>query len=145
MRYSVIMLFSLSLGACMNTTAPAPNPPKASVVQEDVQLAAQPETPILPKPKAEHTSLMGLNPRSVQAMVGEPTLVRRDENVQAMLYETPACVLEIIFYEPDPQASFEVRHISARQRNGDDIDMHKCLEAVLPDGYWLENNDAIIE
>jgi len=90
--------------------------------------------PAAPKPER----LSGLNPKQVQALVGEPSLVRRDGTVQIMLFETANCVLEIVFYEANPDAHFIANHLNARNRSGADTDLQACLVNLLPNGQWLD-------
>jgi len=133
----------LLLAACMGAGAPAPIPtttpePEAeapAIAPVETALVAS-EAPALPMP--EPARLSGLNPREVQALMGEPSLVRRDANVQIMLFETQACVFEIVFYEPNLDAHFHADHLNARSPGGTDIDLQACLVEVLPNGQWLD-------
>jgi len=133
----------LLLAACMGAEAPAPAPATISEPEAEAPAAAPIETapvvletPALPMP--EPMRLPGLNPKEVQALMGEPSFVRRDANVQIMLFETHACVFEIIFYEPNPDAHFHADHLNARSPGGADIDLQTCLIEVLPNGQWLD-------
>ncbi|MFC3052033.1 hypothetical protein [Kordiimonas pumila] len=128
MRYS-LLLCAVALSACSATTSPPPatqQPPAAPVVTPKPTKVAPPVTP-----QTNALSLKGLNPREVQDIAGEPSLVRRDNNVQVMLYETNSCVLEIVFYEPAPEAHFEAKHVNARTRSGESTNADKCFALVL--------------
>jgi len=134
----------LLLAAC---AAPGNNPPPASqpvapapapVPVETLPIEKE-ATPIkLPEPDR----LVGLNPKQVQALVGEPSLVRRDGAVQVMLFETATCVLEIIFYEANPEAHFISNQLNARNRAGTETAPQACLVNLLPNGQWLDTAES---
>jgi len=127
------------VGACAApiTQPPEVTPPEPAPAPVPVETAPlQEEAVRLPDP--EPGRLSGLNPAQVQALVGEPALVRRDGHVQIMLFETPSCVLEIIFYEANPDAHFIVDQLNARNRRGQDVDIQTCLVNILPNGQWLD-------
>lgn len=133
----------LFLAACMGGGEPAPvieapiqTPEPAPQVAAVETAPVVEEAPALPKPEPDR--LAGLNPKQVQALMGEPSLVRRDNNVQVMLFETSACVFEIVFYEPDPDSHFHADRMNARTRSGTDMDLQTCLVDVLPGGQWLD-------
>jgi len=116
-------------------TTSAPTPDAVTPVAQTPTPAIE-ETPVLVPPEPDR--LMGLNPKQVQALMGEPSLVRRDASVQIMLFETPSCVFEIVFYEPNPDAHFLTDQLNARSRSGTDIDLQACLVSLLPNGQWLD-------
>lgn len=124
------------LAACGNTAQPpavTQTPTEVIVPAETLPVA---EKPVLPPP--DPARLTGLNPREVQALIGEPSLVRRDANVQAMLFEKGDCVFEIIFYEPSENDHFAATETNARTHRGSDIDRALCLVQILPNGQWLD-------
>ena len=84
------------------------------------------------------TRLTGLNPAEIQALLGAPTLVRRDANVQMMLFENGNCVFEVVFLEPTPSEHFKAAATNARTTNGTDMNQSKCLADLLPMGQWLD-------
>ena len=135
------LLSLLLLAAC---ASPGSNPPPANQPAEKVPTAPAPveilpvqkEAPPLALP--EPGRLSGLNPKQIQALVGEPSLVRRDGHVQVMLFENAACVLEIIFYEANPDAHFIANRLNARNRAGVETNLQACLVNLLPNGQWLD-------
>tara|TARA_R110002096_G_scaffold9468_2_gene37374 strand:- start:654 stop:1067 length:414 start_codon:yes stop_codon:yes gene_type:complete len=124
------------LAACGNTAQPpaGTQAPTKVIVPEEAQTIA--EKPVLPPP--DPARLVGLNPREVQALIGEPSLVRRDANVQAMLFESGDCVFEVIFYEPTENDHFAATETNARTYRGTDIERAICLVQILPNGQWLD-------
>jgi len=147
-RFTLVPL--VLLAAC---SAPG-GTPAPETVRETVREATQPPTTLgiiegkeqtepaletLPPttPPLSPEDLITLSPREVQAMLGAPTLVRRDANVQIMLFEDSDCVFEVIFYEPDPDAHYAATTTNARTKSGVDIDQTECLAKVLPEGQWL--------
>jgi len=148
MRVKIVSSFMLclALAACMGAAGPAPEPAPAStpepVVEAEAPTAA--EAPQLvqeappPPPAPEPEILSGLTPADVQALMGEPTFVRRDDNVQTMLYEDGDCVFEIVFVEPTTDDHFTARKLSARDHGGTETDLQACLAKQLPGGTWLK-------
>lgn len=134
------------LAACMGTTAPAPEqssavlPPKETVATPDpVETApVTEEAAAPPPPPPEPARLNGLTPAEVQSIMGEPSFVRRDENVQTMLFENAHCVFEIIFVEPTSDHHFRAQNLNARTKAGNGTDLAACLAAQLPRGTWLD-------
>ena len=134
----------LLLAAC---AAPGSIPPPAS---QPVAVAVAPapveilpvEEEAAPIKLPEPDRLAGLNPKQVQALVGEPSLVRRDGAVQVMLFESATCVLEIIFYEANPDAHFIASQLNARNRTGTETELQACLVNLLPNGQWLDTVES---
>ncbi len=56
--------------------------------------------------------------------------------MQVMLFENTGCVFEVVFYEPTQGEYFEARHIAARTRKGNNVDIDACLASHLPGGHW---------
>lgn len=129
--YSAFLLLGL-LAACGPET-PAPEVKAPAPV---IEPAPQPLAEIHPRDPATPDRLMGQSPRAVQDLMGPPSLVRRDDTVQVMLFENAACVLEVVFFEPDVDAHFEARHIAARTPGGVKVETDECLAAHLPGGHW---------
>lgn len=121
---------ALLLSACGSTTEPpAPAVSTPPPVAEVPATTAEPEVAEVFKPDLEQ--IREATPAEVQTYVGAPTLVRRDDTVQVMTFETERCVFQVIFYEPSPGASFRARHISARDRTGQDTAIEPCLSGVM--------------
>ena len=125
---------ALFLAAC--STAPTPEPvvqPAAPSPEPVVETPAEPEPLVV-----ELDRLRGTTPADVIAYMGEPTLLRQDDNVQTMIFETGRCVVEVVFYEPDDQSHFQAEWLNARLRDGRRTDIETCtrewLEQNMPDG-----------
>ncbi len=124
------------LAACGGTTTePAVTQVPAETIEPEIA-PTEVEQPAPPPPSAER--LQGLNPGEVQALIGAPSLVRRDANVQAMLFENSECVFEVIFYEPSEDDHFAVTETNARTLQGTDVDRSECLQKILPNSQWLD-------
>lgn len=123
----------LILTACVGTETPAPDVVVAASIEETTpapeiaEVVTPEESEALPPAPHE---LMGLSPRHIQETLGEPNLVRRDNAVQIMLYEQPACVLEVIFREPQNAQPFEAVYITARTDKGAEIDTGACITSL---------------
>ncbi|WP_262692552.1 hypothetical protein [Kordiimonas aestuarii] len=123
----------LALTAGCGPTTPAPEKATPTPVLEP---EPEPLAEIHPRPPADPLRLMGASPGDVQALIGNPTLVRRDDMMQVMLFENDGCVLEVVFYEPTRGEYFEARHLAARTRTGDNVNIDACLASHLPGGHW---------
>jgi hypothetical protein len=144
-RLTIKLIPLLLLGGCMGATSPAPIPPAAPMAPAPTfapatEPTAAPRPAPAPLPAPKPSRLSGLNPKQVQALMGTPSLVRRDGAMQVMLFEQGPCVFEIIFYEPTPDTHFRAEHLNARDRNGTDTDLQTCLVGLLPNGQWLDTN-----
>lgn len=109
---------------------PQPVAPAAPVEAAPVEPLPEPE----PEPEpiiVDFARIEGQTPADVLAYLGSPTLVRRDDNVQVMIFEADSCVLEVVFYEPDSGDYFRAEHYSARTRAGGDTDMEACARRLL--------------
>ncbi|PCI64346.1 MAG: hypothetical protein COB37_01855 [Kordiimonadales bacterium] len=147
MRAFLISIVFLALGGCATGGTLAPEAPPAPTVNETPQ-ALIIETPPVVEERVQLvpqvTALEGLNPKQVQAKLGEPSFVRRDANVQVMLFETKTCVFEVIFFEPTPGEHFTAAKINARTRKGVQTDVQQCLGHIIPGGAWLDGTQTIV-
>ena len=124
------------LAACATTPEPvvqAPAPEPEPVVEQSPVLPPEPEPLVVALDQ-----LRGTTPAEVIAYMGEPTLLRQDDNVQTMIFETGQCVVEIVFYEPEDGSHFTAEWLNARLRDGRSTDVEACtrewLEQNMPDG-----------
>lgn len=142
MRRAIAILSASLLAAC--TTAPAPEPTQTAPAPEPVPVTEPEQSqPLEPAPEPEADPLIvnlermqDQTPADVIAYMGAPTLVRRDENVQVMIFETSRCVVEVVFYEPENGDHFRAEWLNARLRNGQDTDVEACTRE------WLEQTGA---
>ncbi len=130
----------LLLAACAAPRGPVPPVSEAAPPPdvEAIQPAQIPEPEVVPSVPAEPepiavdmTQLNGQTPTGVIAYLGTPSLVRRDDSVQVMIFESSACVVEIIFYEPANGDHFRAHRINARSRTGQDVDSENCIRQHL--------------
>jgi len=143
---------ALLLSACMETTTATPAP---------VATVAAPEVPKGPRmatsdmkdapaiaavdmddvteesmtPPFDPDRLLGLKPRDVEGVIGEPGLVRKDGPVMVMLFEGSDCVLDVVFRENG--AGHAASSLAARTPHGMDTEVGACLAYLL-----RENNVA---
>ena len=106
----------LFIGACSTT-------PKSPSV----------ETYAPPAPSAPAfalTDILGAAPDSVDALLGAPTLVRREGSGEYRRYTLSTCTLIVILY-PDDQGNARAAHVDATAKNAADIkpDVNACLAA----------------
>ena len=121
------LIATLLLSACSQTPVPVATP---EPVPEDVAPVIEPVV----KP-AVAEELMGLSPSDIIIRMGPPNLVRRDGLGQVMLFEHDTCVFDVIFYADTIEAPYKVSYMSARTRQGQNIDKQLCLTAIKPNGF----------
>ncbi len=144
MTHPVAKYLSVTLGlllaACAAPTEPVPPVAEATPPPEveTTQSAQIPEpdalfpTPAEPEPIAvDMARLDGQAPTGVVAYLGTPSLVRRDDSVQVMIFEASSCVVEVIFYEPANGDHFRAHRVNARSRTGQDVDTENCIRQHL--------------
>lgn len=132
------MVFGTSvLAACGTAPAPAPVAPAPEPAVEETLNAPAPPAPevIEPQPLVVDLShIENATPADVISYMGAPTLVRRDENVQVMIFEAERCVVEVVFYEPDNGEHFRSEWVTARLKSGQETETTACAR------QWLEEN-----
>lgn len=132
------MVFGASvLTACGTAPAPAPvAPAPAPAVEETLNASTAPAPEIIePQPLVvDLSNIENATPADVISYMGAPTLVRRDENVQVMIFEAERCVVEVVFYEPDNGEHFRSEWVTARLKSGQEAETIACAR------QWLEEN-----
>ena len=77
--------------------------------------------------------LRGLDRTSLEALLGEPGFIRRDEPARIWRYRHESCVLDLFLYaEPGRDGpSYRVRHVEARAGERRAASARGCLRALL--------------
>lgn len=140
----MIRILPLALGLIVTgcATSPAPvapatateTPTPAQQAPVQAEAAPTPEAPATIEPDpivVDLTRLENQTPTEVIGYLGTPSLVRRDDTVQVMIFETGTCVVEIIFYEPVNGDHFRSRRINTRSPSGQDVDTENCVRRQL--------------
>lgn len=78
---------------------------------------------------ADPGEVMGLARGEVEALLGEPGLVRRDAPAEVWQYQSGGCVLDVFLYEAS--ADYEVVYLEARTGKALVAATANCLGAVL--------------
>lgn len=132
----VVLVFAVLLSACSGEPVPVSVSPEPVPVVSDGPEVHPQDMEVLPyRAPARVEALMGLAPNAVIKKMGAPSLVRRDNLAQVMLFEHEACVFDIVFYAESVGSPFRVSYISARNRQGLKSDTQQCLTIVKPDGF----------
>ncbi|MEN8195810.1 MAG: hypothetical protein ABFS30_04750 [Pseudomonadota bacterium] len=144
------LLAGLILAGCEATGDPSepPPPPEPTAFganeDEGTPLDNPPASPAmpyngmatLPPINDDPQQLMGLDHESLNEMLGEPALVRRDGGAEVWQYRADRCVLDLFLYG----ANKKVEHVDLRNRgdggSGDEESVRDCfvgmLRAALP-------------
>lgn len=104
--------------------APQPTP--------DAKTAVSPP-PSAPDPSAkisaaQTSSVLGLQPRELQKMLGLPKLVRRDAPAEIWQYRSEACVLDVFIYRV--AAGARVKYAEARTIQAEPAKTDDCVKAI---------------
>ena len=140
-----LLIAASVLSACQTTgsgstaTAPnvtAPKPVAAEVVPAEAatpapQTAARPPQPVVTAPPINDNpnQLMGLDRDSLAALLGQPTLVRREKPAEIWQYVTADCVFDVVLYDNGP--AYRVTYLEARNAAADRLEARPCLNQVL--------------
>ena len=125
------------LGACQAPPKPAVIPPVTETpgaVPDAVPEAAQPDpaTAALPPEPVindDPQQLMGLDPSALNALLGEPELIRRETPAEIWQYRNEGCVFDVFLY--DTSSGREVTYIEARDDAAQQIETRACLNGLL--------------
>lgn len=117
------------LGACQ-ASKPAVIPPVPEAAPEATQpepaTAALPPEPVI---NDDPQQLMGLGPRALRTLLGEPELVRREAPAEIWQYRGEACVFDVFLYDTAGQR--KVTYIEARDGAAQQIETRACLNGLL--------------
>jgi len=133
------LALALLITACAAPAAPvveAPTPAVSAPTVEAEPAVGTPEPevplPVTPAPiTVDMNRIEGQTPTDVIGYLGTPSLVRRDDAVQVMIFETGTCVVEVIFFEPANGDHFRAHRVNTRSRTGQDVDTENCVRRQL--------------
>jgi hypothetical protein len=100
---------------------------------------APPLAPVAPAPPAFAppppglARIIGRDAATVMALLGKPSLDRREGPARLLQFVRPPCVLDVFLY-PDTGAVPTVRTAAARRPDGFTIDAGMCLRLLAPPG-----------
>ena len=118
MRALFLLPLLLVLAACQTTGGGM-----AGSAGQGSRMAAKPSAP-------DPAILAGQDAVGLAALLGEPTLVRREAEVEIWQYHAEGCVLDVFFY-PDGSTR-RVLHLEARDRvAADSHPLDGCLDQVM--------------
>jgi hypothetical protein len=72
---------------------------------------------------------LGRSPRQLEAELGAPALVRRENPAEIWQYRGPACVLDLFLYPKD--GGPDVVHLEARDLSAEPMAAETCLQPLL--------------
>lgn len=75
--------------------------------------------------------LLGLEPKEVQALLGEVSLKRWEGAAQMMQFTGGGCILDVYFYEEAPNGAFRATFLAARRANGEAMEAEACESELL--------------
>ena len=135
----VLILITLSLGACqtLRSEAPATGPRQAETVAPEAPPAATvaapaPQTAALPpEPPIDDDpdQLLGLDRGGLAALLGDPDLIRREAPAEIWQYVTGDCVFDVVLYARGQ--AYAVSYIEARDSAAAVQPPRPCLNRLL--------------
>jgi hypothetical protein len=90
-----------------------------------------PAAPRFAPPPPGLARLLGRDAATVMALLGKPSLDRREGTARLLQFVRPPCVLDVFLY-PDAGAAPTVRTAAARRPDGSRIDAGACLTLLSP-------------
>ncbi|MFQ5348716.1 MAG: hypothetical protein ACE5ED_12925 [Rhodothalassiaceae bacterium] len=109
---------------------PAPPPEPVPAPESE----SPPPAPVPVPPTA--ALILEKDATAVQAILGHPALVRREDGVQVMQFADGHCVLDVFLYRRQGDARFVARHLAARTPAGDSLEPADCLALLVPKDRW---------
>jgi hypothetical protein len=88
------------------------------------------EKPARAVSSAKSEALVGKGPEALRAMLGEPTLLRRDQGAEVWQYAGQTCVLFLYLY-PDDAGAPVVSYVDARLKTKGPAPVPDCLAETL--------------
>jgi hypothetical protein len=89
-----------------------------------------PEVAILPPPiDDDPDQLMGLGREDLGALLGEPSLVRRENPAEIWQYQAKGCVFDVFLY--DEAGRYQVSYLEARDAQARKTEARPCLNQLL--------------
>ena len=73
--------------------------------------------------------LMGKNPQGLRALMGAPSLLRRDHGAEVWQYAGKSCVLFAYLY-PNAKGALQVSYLDARRKTSGAMPVPDCLTAL---------------
>lgn len=139
-RALIIGLMVLILGACSASQPKHTPTPVSEPIPRPEPALEIPEVPT--HPPAQTSDVLGQTAHWVAERFGAPDLLRWEGKLQAFLFQTQSCVLDLTLQEADPTDYFRVVHISARTKSGKKLDSNMCLSLYdLKKGQPLSPDD----
>ncbi len=83
-----------------------------------------------PKP----SDIAGKTPTTVRALLGAPTLTRREPPAEVWQYAGGACVIDIVFYPPGQAGGLRASHLDSRDLDGAAMPPVDCLGLLAREG-----------
>jgi hypothetical protein len=108
---------------------PAPDRTAVAAAPADGDVTPENVTSFESAEPADPDEVMGLDRSEVQALLGEPGLVRHESPAEVWQYQSGGCVLDLFLYED--AAEFEVVYIEARTGQAITAATDSCLGAVI--------------
>jgi hypothetical protein len=81
---------------------------------------------------------LGQTPVKVLSQLTQPSLVRRDGNVQTFQFVNKFCILDVYFYREDNNEDFIATNVAARGFQGEQLSKENCFLSFYEDGKYPE-------
>lgn len=128
-----LLAAGLALSACQTgrSDAPVTTAPQATATPEPAPAPAAPAPQVsaLPPIDDDPAQLMGLTRSGVNALLGNPDLIRRDAPAEIWQYVAGDCVFDVVLYARGED--YAVSYLEARDNTAAVQEPRPCLNALL--------------
>ena len=127
-----LLLAGLALSACQTgrNEPPVATAPQATVAAEPAPApASTSRVAALPPIDDDPAQLMGLDRSGVNALLGDPDLIRRDAPAEIWQYVSGSCVFDVVLYARGE--SYAVSYLEARDNDAAVQAPRPCLNSLL--------------
>ncbi|MEQ9609387.1 MAG: hypothetical protein RLN99_17145 [Kiloniellaceae bacterium] len=130
---AILLCAGLALSACQTGRPgqPVTGPAEAEAVPPAAVPAPAPTTQVATQPPGDDDphQLMGLNRDGLTAVLGAPTLVRREAPAEIWQYLAEGCVFDVVLYQKG--ADYAVSYLEARDAAAAVQEPRPCLNQLL--------------
>ena len=125
LRLSLLLCVALAAAGCSSTPSESPALQSAPV-EKPATAAPRRNTAIHAASAGE---LMGKTPQGLRALMGAPSLLRKDHGAEVWQYAGDSCVLFAYLY-PNAKGVPEVSYLDARKKTSGAMPVPDCLAAL---------------
>lgn len=127
----LLLVAGLALSACQTDrrAPPALTPAAAEAAPTQAVSTPTPQVAALPPVGDDPDKLLGLDRESLSALLGTPSLIRREAPAEIWQYLAGGCVFDVVLYQRG--ADYAVSYLEARDATAAALPARTCLNQLL--------------